>query len=280
MLKAPCALTLGPRPGDVVHGLTESIELIDSERHAVARYVLRMVPNVWLLTLEHKSRIYADTTVPDLVRTVLATYGLKEGTHYQVRMNYPAKSPKHEYIVQYQESDWDFLQRWLEHEGFFYWFSHSAEGETLVITDDNADATPIDDPSAISYRERNNLSTGRVATIWSWNLRQRRIPARVLLMDYNYRTPNVALTAMEEVDAERGFGTVVMYGDHFKNQDVGAALAKVRAERLLCERRTFTGRTDCAHSASATASSWRTTTRPRLTPPTSLRPWTIVWGIR
>jgi type VI secretion system secreted protein VgrG len=246
LLKAPCALTLGPRPGDVVHGLLERIELIDSERHALARYVVRVVPNVWLLTLEHKSRIYQDTTVPDLVRTVLSTYGLKEGTHFRVSMRHPAKSPKHEYLVQYQESDWDFLQRWLEHEGFFYWFSHSAEGEMLVITDDNGDATPIEDPATVSYRERNNLSTGRVATIWSWNLLQRRIPARVVLMDYNYRTPSVALNATEVVDAQRGFGTVFMYGDNFKDKDVGAALAKVRAERFLCERRTFTGRTDCA----------------------------------
>ena len=148
--------------------------------------------------------------------------------------------------MQYEESDWDFVQRWLDHEGFFYWFDHGPDAEKLIIAQENSDATPIDDPPAISYRDRNNLSTGRIATIWSWNLRQRRIPARVTLLDYNYRTPSLPLVVTAEADVQRGFGTVFEYNNHFKTKDAGQALAKVRAQRLVCERRTFTGRTDCA----------------------------------
>jgi type VI secretion system secreted protein VgrG len=246
LLKAPCAITLGPRPGDVVHGILSSVEVVDGTRSSEPVYYARMVPKAWLIAQSKSSRVYQNTNVPDMVGKILKGYGMAEGTDFEIHNTNAAKSPVREYVVQYQESDWDFIQRWLEQEGFFYWFQHEKKGEKLVISDSNQAATPIDDPSHISYRERNNLSTGRVATIWSFNLRQRRIPSRVSVQDYNYRTPGVALYVTETVDKERGFGVVSFYGEHFKDKDVGKAVAKLRAERILCERRTFIGRTDCA----------------------------------
>jgi type VI secretion system secreted protein VgrG len=245
LMKSPCAIALGPRKGDVVHGILQEIEAIDHERHVTARYIARMVPNLWLLTLTRTSRLFQNMTIPEIVAKVLKTYGVG-ASNFDIRINRQAKSPKREYVVQYQESDWDFVQRWLEHEGFFYWFDHSGSSEKLIIADENSDATPIDDPSVISYRERNNLSAGRRTTVWDWNLVQKRIPARVALFDHNYRRPAEALLATSDVDTARGFGTVFAYGDHFKDNDEGKALATLRAERLRCQRRTFTGRTDCA----------------------------------
>ena len=245
LLKAPCAIALGPRKGDVVHGLLERFEVVDHERGAKPRYFARMVPNLWLLTLTRTSRLFQDMTIPEIVAKILKSYGLG-AENFDIRVSRQAKSPKREYVVQYQESDWDFIQRWLEHEGFFYWFDHGGPSEKLVIADENSDATPIDDPEVISYRERNNLSAGRRATVWDWNLVQRRIPARVTLVDYNYRRPNSALVATEEVDTAHGFGTVFAYGDHFKDTDEGKALATLRAERMRAERRTFRARTDCS----------------------------------
>jgi type VI secretion system secreted protein VgrG len=245
LLKAPCAIALGPKPGDVVRGLLKSIEVLDHDRHNEARYLATMVPNLWLLTMTQTSALYQDTTVPDMVTKILKTYGLTP-KNFQIQVNLKAKSPKREYVVQYQESDWDFIQRWLEHEGFFYWFEHGGDAEKLIIADENTNATPIDDPEVISYRERNNLSTGRVGTVWDWTLSQKRIPARVALVDHNYRKPSTSLFVSEDVDTARGFGTVFIYGDHFKDVNAGSALALLRAERMRCERRTFRGRTDCS----------------------------------
>jgi type VI secretion system secreted protein VgrG len=246
LLKSPCALAMGTNNGDVVHGILERVRALDASRSVAARYIARLVPTVWLLTLSRTSRIYQNMSVPDMVRSILSSYGLKEDEHFEVRVNIDKKSPVREYIAQYQESDWDFIQRWLEQEGFFYWFKHTKTGEVLVIADDNADATPIASPTVISYRERNNLSTGGVATVWDFCLEQRRIPARVAVFDYNYRTPTVPMVARAEVDPARGFGSVFYYGEHFKDQDTGAAIAKLRSEQLLAQRRIYTGRTDCS----------------------------------
>lgn len=244
LLRVPCAIALGPRPGDVVHGLIERIELIDSARSVAARYLAKIVPTVWTLTLARSNRVYQQTTIPKMVEDVLTLYGLAKGTDFEILIS--GSPPEHEYVVQYEETDWDFIQRWLEHEGYFYWFEHNKDGEKLIIADQNTDTTKIDDPATVSYRERNNLSTGGTATVWSWNLLQKRIPARVAVFDYNYRTPNVPLVATADIDTARGFGSVFFYGEHFKDNKQGKVIADVRAERILSGRRTYSGRTDCS----------------------------------
>jgi type VI secretion system secreted protein VgrG len=244
LLSAPCAIAFGHHAGDVVHGILESIRLLDSARTVEARYIARLVPTFWLLTQARTSAIYQHLDVPGLARHVLSSYGF-EDARFELLVSRTKKSPVHEYISQYQESDWDFLQRWFEHEGFFYWFLHEPGGEKLVVADENSDASVIVEPSTLSYRERNNLTTGGDATIWNLSLEQRRIPAHVALFDYNYRRPDTTMYASAVVDEARGFGSVFYYGEHFKDNDTGEALAKIRAERHFCERRVYTGRTDC-----------------------------------
>jgi len=244
LLKAPCALTLGPKTGDVVHGLMSHIEAVDHERHNVPRYVARLVPNLWLLTLTKASRVFLGMTVPKIVTTLLQDFYQLGEANFHITNRNTKKSPEHDYVAQYQESDWDFIQRRLEHEGFFYWFEHG-DADKLIISDDNTTASDIED-DAISYRERNNLSSGRQATIWDWNVTQQRIPARVTLLDYNYNTPNTRLLAPAVIDASRGFGTQVDWGYDFKDNDVGAELAKIWAEQARCQRYIVKATTDCS----------------------------------
>jgi type VI secretion system secreted protein VgrG len=244
VLRTPCAMTMGPRPGDVVHGILSSIEIVDASRTVEARYLARMVPTVWLLTLSRSNRVFQAMTIPKMVETILVQYGLQKGHDFQILTSRP--SPEHEYLVQYEESDWDFVQRWLEHEGMYYWFEHGGTTDKLIISDTNHDATPIEDPAAISYRERNNLTNLRDSTVWDWAPRLQRIPARVAVYEYNYRTPALPLAVKFEVDLVRGFGGMFFYGEHFRTAEEGQAVATLRAERLLCEHLTISGRTDCA----------------------------------
>ncbi|MEO7329147.1 MAG: type VI secretion system tip protein TssI/VgrG [Minicystis sp.] len=243
LLKSPCAIALGHSAEDIVHGLLSQIELLDDDAHHAARYRARLVPTAWLLTLARTDRLFQAMTVPEMVTAILRQYGLVPGTDFDVLTS--GQHPSREYVVQFAESDWDFIQRWLEHEGLYYWFEHGRRGEKLIVSDTSADATPISGSSTLRYRRKNNLGAGGEGTIHRWNLVQRRIPARVVVSDYNYRTPALPLVSRADVDVQRGFGTVFTWGEHVKTPDEGAVIAALRAERIRCERRTFSGRSDC-----------------------------------
>jgi type VI secretion system secreted protein VgrG len=243
LFSVPCAIALGKGPGDVVRGVIESVRRVATPGDA-AFYLARMVPTVALLGLARTNRIFQDLTVPEIVSSVLAAYRLQPERDFRILSR--DRSIKREYVVQYEESDWDFVQRWLEHEGRCYWFEHGGATELLVVADANDHATEIAAPSTVRYRSANTLTSGEESTVWDWEASQRRIPARVAVFDYNYRTPHVRLVAKHAADEKTGFGTVMRYGDHWKTPEEGALVARVRAERLACERRVHAGTTDCA----------------------------------
>ena len=244
IVRSPCVIALGPQAGDVVHGILVEIEHLDSTRHVQPHYLARMRPLVHLLTMGKRSAIYQNVTIPKMIESILSSYGLSSGKHFELLITDSKRSPEREYIVQYQESDWDFISRWLEHEGYFYWFRHAKDGAALVIADANDDSTPIASPTVVSYRERNNISTGGPSTVFDFRVRQRRVPAKVTVVDYNYRRPAAPLIASEKV-AEGGFGNVFTYDNHFKDIDQGKDVAKTRAERFRAIQRVVNGSTDC-----------------------------------
>jgi type VI secretion system secreted protein VgrG len=67
-------------------------------------------------------------------------------------------------------------------------------------------------------------------------------PERVVLEDYNWRTPTVAPEGEAAADAVTGYGTQRRYGDHIKDANEGARMAQVRAEELAVTREVYAGR--------------------------------------
>lgn len=242
LLDAPCAVALGPDPSDIVRGVISDVRMLDTSGTLAPRYVAKMVPTMWLLTLNKTNRLFQNMSTVEIVEAVFAAYSLEAGPDYEIRTVQQGTS--HEYVVQYQESDWDFVQRLLEHAGLFSWFEHGNDLSRLVIADNNDDTSLIVEPSTLTYRSRNDLGTNE-DSVWEWSYQQRRVPARVALFDYNYRTPATRLVGKAVIDEQLGFGSVMEYGEHFKTVQEGNALAKLRAERYCATQRVAAGWTDC-----------------------------------
>ena len=93
-------------------------------------------------------------------------------------------------MVQYEESDWDFVQRWLEREGLFYWFEQdeSQKGERLVISEQNPGVPEWE--RKCRYASHNlNSDPNDPYPISHWEVRRRRTPARVALLDSTIERP-------------------------------------------------------------------------------------------
>ncbi len=236
-----------------IYGMLASFEQL--EKHSdLVRYRAAVVPRVWKLGQTFQSRIFQNLGVVDIVDEVLKdskSYKLKEKDDYgfdgATRANYKPR----EYVVQYQESDLAFVSRWLEHEGLTYAFEMKDGRERIVLfdkTDSYADLGV-----KLKYRPGGEkVSKGEAGfgdapdeeVVRAFVCRRRPGPAKVQLADWNWREPDVKIAA-EAVVSDTGQGMVYEYGNHYRTQEEGKALAAVRAGAIKCRLTTFEGVGNC-----------------------------------
>lgn len=231
-----------------VSGMIHTVRQME-QVHDWTRYRAVLVPRLWRLTIDRMTRIFIDKTVSDIIEEILKEggFGSKD---YELKC---AAGPKREFVMQYQESDLDFISRWLEHEGIFYYFEQTDEGEKIVFADSTAGYVPIQGESKVRYSPavsrgaavgaESESAWSREELVLSLRADQSVIPSKVVLKDYNWRRPSTDL----EVDADivgEGVGTVYYYADHYKDEGEGKQLARVRAEEHKCRQRLFSGESD------------------------------------
>jgi type VI secretion system secreted protein VgrG len=125
--------------------LVEYVGVLDDRLHVR----IEIVPALYLLTQRIDTRLWQDATVIDVVKEVIGAAFLDYERNLDVE-NLTATYNPREYVVQYHESDFDFVNRLLEAEGITYWFDHDrgTGKEVMVLEDSNdnyLDVTTIDE---------------------------------------------------------------------------------------------------------------------------------------
>ncbi len=108
-------------------------------------YRLRMVPMMWLLSLNTNTRVFQGMTVVDIVKKVLTPYSITPTDNTQA--TYTAL----EYCTQYRETDLAFVRRLMEQHGIFFFFTHTSSDHTLVLADASAQLSPCATVSDFPY---------------------------------------------------------------------------------------------------------------------------------
>ncbi|MCU0723391.1 MAG: type VI secretion system tip protein VgrG, partial [Planctomycetes bacterium] len=231
------------------HGVLAAFEQVGSQNDWTT-YRAVLVPPLWRLGLTHQSRIFQNLTVPEMVSRILQDAGIPSDRFRFL----PASRPyaQREYVVQYEETDLDFVHRWLEHEGIFYWFRHEDDHVVAVFGDSQAHAEDLGE--TVSYVQAGTVSKEEAADsafdwydagrIGSFSLRQVPIPKTVVLREYNWRTPLESLEVAREVSPD-GIGLHYEYNNHYKSAAEGQELARIRAEEIRCRERVAEGRGTC-----------------------------------
>ena len=119
-------------------------------------------------------------------------------------------------------------------KGIFYYFKQTNNGDKIIITDSSTSHDDVSGNVTIHYIPPSDLAATDEDAVRSFTCRHQILPANVVLRDYNYRRPTLDLRGGADVDASGGRGTVYIYGEHFKTPEEGNALARIRAEALLC----------------------------------------------
>jgi len=239
----PATLALMRHDGEVspIHGIVADFQQ-KSYTTGNYHYEATLVPRLWLLSLNHQCRVFQNLKVDEIVTEVLkqAGFGARD-----FRFVLQTGLPTREYCVQYRETDLAFIQRLLEHEGIYYFFEHpSSGGEVAVFTDDRTQSPDIDGGRAIEYHPGAGLgTTDEVDYVRDFGAQRQLVPGKVILKDYNYRTPETQLLASANLGPTLP-GVHYDYGAHFKNPQDGRRLAEVRSQELDARRKLFHGETN------------------------------------
>lgn len=215
--------------------LAECAQLHQAGGYTFYRVVL--VPRLSRLKQIHTSEIYLnEQTIPHIVSGLLDE-GHVSGSSVDLKItgDYRPRS----FICQYQETHFDFVSRWMEKEGMYYYFAQTESDDVLTIVDDRAmhDATAL----PLNYRPYDELDVGLAPdSVQSFACEVRPLPATCAVQDYNYRRASTPLNVDVPV-ASNGFGEVMYYGDNFRDADEGRRYANLRAQERLCGGKVFFG---------------------------------------
>ncbi|MCA9630089.1 MAG: hypothetical protein KC766_20600 [Myxococcales bacterium] len=218
----------------------------------------RFVPRFWGSTLHSRTEVHVGS-VTEIIGSLLERCGLEETVDFEFRLseNYPSR----EFVLQYHESDYDFLRRLCEHWGIAWSFEHGTR-DRLVFSDHNAGMLDVavwqapqgsasdadasshlpENPSAdashvteLPFRQFGSNVEDAGAFVFSHTCQRRRGPASIMVHDYNYRVPQVGLSASRPIHPD-GEGRVIDHGLHLKLPEEAELLAKIRAELMLARR--------------------------------------------
>jgi type VI secretion system VgrG family protein len=231
-----------------------------------------LVPRLWMLSQSTQNQIFQNQSVIDIVESelkntnkkgsnplaeaALAATGLNLSSqiHPLVELGigsdadfdtYTISSYEdREYVVQYKETDLNFISRLMEHEGIYYYFEHNDVCEKLIITDAIATDEIPNNSEAVFQSEASGVRYDK-PVVYKLSRTQKQIPSSVMVKDFNYRSPSLPMEAMGDVTAN-GIGFVTEFGAHFKTPEDGVDLANVRAQEHQCRQNVFSGESNIA----------------------------------
>jgi len=226
--KAVCVTVPGEKPRHF-HGFISEFSVV-SVREDVTDYRVVARPWLWFLSLRKDNRIFQNKSVIEIIEEVYKDQSQGRFDHGRLKKKYPPR----EYCVQYGESDLDFVQRLLEHEGIGYFFEHAEDRHTLVLFDVSSDLKPPEGLTTLELQTDRGPSGGDADFISAWTPGAAVMSGKFSHTDYHFKKPSTDLMAMAEnpIGHDSDGLEVYHYPGAYIEHDRGDALAAVRLEEL------------------------------------------------
>ncbi|STY90984.1 type VI secretion system Vgr family protein [Moraxella bovis] len=176
------------------HGIiTGCAKLTTHNRHAV--YELTLSPWTYLLTKTNNYHIHQHKSIPQIIEEVLSCYP------YPWQFELTHDYPKQDYQTQYDESDHAFITRLMSEHGISFYFEHTKDNHTLIITDHvshlKRHANPFYDTLTLNLP--NQRMPEYAEYLEHFTPKSRLTCAQSLLSDYQFKAPNEPLMAHDTI---------------------------------------------------------------------------------
>lgn len=173
-------------------------------RYVRYRAVLR--PWLWLLGHTATSRIFQNQSVPEVIKHLFREHGFTDFVELL-----SGEYRTWEYLVQYRESDLNFISRLMEQEGIYYFFKHEAGKHTLVLADSYSahqpapgyEEVPFFPPQTRERRERDHID--------GWQVSRQMRSGAVSLSDYDFERPKAKVASTLRAPLEHAHAELEVY---------------------------------------------------------------------
>ncbi|TIQ22851.1 MAG: type VI secretion system tip protein VgrG [Mesorhizobium sp.] len=195
----------------------------------LAYYEAVIRPWLWFLGNTTDCRIFQNMSVIEIVEEIFSKYSTAK---FEKRLQ--GSYPPREYCVQYDETDLDFVQRLLEHEGILYFFEHDDGKHTLVLADAMNKLKPAPGYEKVPYHFEGQGSRRDVEYITEWIPGSSVRPGAYVHTDYDFKKPGADLMAK----SAKPFSHKLAAGENYRQPgahlDVGRgdSLAAIRREEI------------------------------------------------
>ncbi|MFI8616867.1 type VI secretion system Vgr family protein [Acidovorax sp. NPDC077693] len=212
---------------------------MQGQDHRWGSYRMRLRPWLWVATRKTDFKIFQHKTVPDIIMEVLGKYG------YPIEKKLTRTYRTWDYCTQYGESDYQFVARLLEHEGAYYYFTHSAGSHTLVLADDIVGShSPLPGGHVIPFYPPGKAAVAEREHFHAWELTQEVQPGRHYNDDYDFKKPRADLSNMRQNPPGHEHDKYEIYewpGGYTEFPD-GETYARLRLQEHLAKQNRVLGR--------------------------------------
>ncbi len=224
---AQLELVLADESVRFVSGIVSHFGLL-GERGRYAHYEATLRPWLWLLGNTKNCRIFQQKSVPAVVEELFHEH---HSTDFRSALT--ATYAPREYLVQYRESDLDFVSRILEEEGIYYFFEHQAGKHILVLADSRAAHVEATPGRALPYVPQEPDDVSKLSErVDAWSVSRRIVPARYAVSDFDFERRGSKPFTVSERRPQDGVGNaeVFDYPRAFASPEAAEGYALTRLE--------------------------------------------------
>jgi type VI secretion system secreted protein VgrG len=208
-----------------------------ADRDGVRTLGMRIQPAPWALGRRADCRVFQKMTADAILKKVLETAGVAaDKQKWQLTLDHAER----EYVVQYRETDLEFLLRLCGEEGIYFAVRTEGEGEVVVFGDDPAGLGDVEGQRTLSFRHGAGFEEA-VDVVYRIGQTLSVRSDKVTLRDYDPAKPKVQL----EASAEREKGVAEIYDWHgrFSDDAQGKRLAEELCDSAGAKRDVVRGET-------------------------------------
>ncbi len=162
-------------------GVCCHFEQLQAEETGLSTYLIRVVPELWLLSQRQNNRIFQHMTAPEIAGKLLDEWKVPHTLTVDT-----AAHPKLEYRVQYGESDLAFLSRLLEEAGISYFFALDQDHQSRVVLTDKPQGADPRAGGPVVFVESPGMNAARDYVTKVRSAREIR-PGAMTLRDFDFR---------------------------------------------------------------------------------------------